>query len=543
MPVIDTLKQTVSDFNSIKEAMGYIGFSVNNDPTSTYGNKIKSLKNELDSVDSLSAQVNSLQGQVSSLTTQNTNLNSTITEDNNNFSNIYDAIVSKGQTPVENDRSTYAQAILDIEGGSGSGGEITDAGYLFYEGARKEAIDTLLGMCANVTSWYRAFYYCPIPNGKRVVADLTHLSADNDNMRVFNETYPENNNAEITLVVKSNKFFRLAFSDVDSGRKLGLVNIEVHDISNGGFTTLQGVFYQSNNVKSILMDADCSNVTNMKEAFYQFNYDMITNAIHDLDLTSWGIDWTKINALSGAFRNSRFLTSIKLGNNAVIGNVDAYYAFANCISLKTLYMDIEDTQAVSNESYRNLFDNCNQLEEIVTTKEKWVIYNCTMRMFINCKKLTNIPHIELHICSTNMHNTTEYMYENCVATEIWISIIYEDTTQLWCQCTFLNCKQLEYVRGNFDMSRISNNSTGIFSGCTSLKCIETTGSFGGERSDTNLTLDLSASPVFEIENFLNNLDANESGKVHTIKLHSTVYGSLTDAVKELATSKGYTLSQ
>lgn len=44
-------------------------------------------------------------------------LNNQVAIDNNDFSNIYDAIVAKGQTPTKSDRDTYAPAILAIDGG------------------------------------------------------------------------------------------------------------------------------------------------------------------------------------------------------------------------------------------------------------------------------------------------------------------------------------------------------------------------------------------------------------------------------------------
>ena len=44
-------------------------------------------------------------------------LNDQVAVDNSNFSNIYDAIVAKGQTPTKSDRDTYAPAILAIDGG------------------------------------------------------------------------------------------------------------------------------------------------------------------------------------------------------------------------------------------------------------------------------------------------------------------------------------------------------------------------------------------------------------------------------------------
>lgn len=56
--------------------------------------------------------------QLNTVATTLQNLRNQISIDNTDFSNIYDAIVEKGQNPDVNDRDTFAQAILAINGSS-----------------------------------------------------------------------------------------------------------------------------------------------------------------------------------------------------------------------------------------------------------------------------------------------------------------------------------------------------------------------------------------------------------------------------------------
>jgi hypothetical protein len=106
---------------------------------------------------------------------------------------------------------------------------------------------------------------------------------------------------------------------------------------------------------------------------------------------------------------------------------------------------------------------------------------------------------------------------------------------------FYRCGELENIKGNLDLSGAIN--TNLFSNCTNLKTIETSGGLYTKITTSSVTLDLSASSVFDIEHFLNQLASNDTGLTRIIKLSATVYNGLTDEVKELATSKNYTLSK
>lgn len=85
-----TLSNLRSGILLIQSAMNNLGLDGSSSML-TWGTQLNTLRNTIDS------------------------LNAAILEDDNNFNDIYNAIVDKGQTPVENDRSTYAPAIENIE--------------------------------------------------------------------------------------------------------------------------------------------------------------------------------------------------------------------------------------------------------------------------------------------------------------------------------------------------------------------------------------------------------------------------------------------
>lgn len=58
--------------------------------------------------------MNTWASQINTLIESSGELNNTIISNNLDFDNIYNAILEKGQNPVYEDRSTYADAILNI---------------------------------------------------------------------------------------------------------------------------------------------------------------------------------------------------------------------------------------------------------------------------------------------------------------------------------------------------------------------------------------------------------------------------------------------
>lgn len=540
----DVIGRAIDNFNSIKNALDYVGVDTASITSDEYGNSIRQFKSSLDKVEVLEEQIVLLDEQIDNLETTNSELSNEIENKDSDFADIYDAIVEKGQNPNKEDTGSYADAILSIEtggGGSGEDYEINNACHLFgYESgtsARANLIDTLLPHCKNVTNWKEAFIGCLIPNGSVLDIDMTSIK-DDYLTGAFKYASPENANAEITIKVKSNGFFRYAFQFYNDIKKYGLTNIEIKN--TGAPTDLSNCFESCQNVKSLVLDIDASNVQYMNWTFEYFNYYVKDGQLTVLDLSSIGLDGAKLASAQHCFENAKYIEEIKLPEGFVFSNCNLYWFAYLASNLKKINMDIVDSpNGATGNFYVRLFQDCINLEEIVYT-QKWVTYNDMDAWFGNNKKLLAVPPVEMHV--SNNRYKIDYCYYNCESLEeIELYTVYDAVTTMYLNNTFVNCKNLKIIKGNLDLSIVDFTSN-PFAGCTSLERIETTGSLGGTRSLTTMTFDISASPVFDIAHLLNNVASNDSGKTRIIKLNATVYNGLTEEVTTLAATKNYTLA-
>lgn len=196
------------------------------------------------------------------------------------------------------------------------------------------------------------------------------------------------------------------------------------------------------------------------------------------------------------------------------------------------------------------FKQCNKLKSVKTsdptTDNVWVIRGSTNQMFYGCGLLTSIPEIDKRIVANPIDNDMELMFRNCGALQnVTISITDEtgnNTAKTWrAYQMFTNCSSLRNVLGNFDLSRV-NNVDDIFTGCTLLESVQTTGSFGGANTNVDsMTLDFSSSSVFDADTFVKSLAANTSGKTRILKLSAASYSGLTEEAISEAADKNYTL--
>lgn len=182
--VIVTLENVIENFNNIKTAIENMGVTVGDSPKSEYPALIESITTGDTDVDELQSQIETLQAQVDSLEAENTT-NDTY------FGDIYDAIVSKGQTPTESDRSTYALAILAIEtGGSNSGDGVDITQYInttptslynAFGGNDSTPSDVLLPKIVELlnTSSVTTMRYCFTDLTNVTTLDLSHWSFTN----------------------------------------------------------------------------------------------------------------------------------------------------------------------------------------------------------------------------------------------------------------------------------------------------------------------------------------------------------------------------
>jgi hypothetical protein len=566
----EIISRATTNFNNIKDALEFVGVDTSNITSDTYNEEIKALKDKMGDVSEYVEQIEELEAQNTelintnaSLTEQNNNLtnsnlelNNKVTEDNSNFSDIYDAIVEKGQTPTESDRSTYAGAILAIESGGGSTEdyEIRNCYQLFGFGTsttdnyRSNVIDALLPHCKNVINWNSAFYGAKIENGKTVEIDMTKVT-NQDNTWAFFEAMPKTYSAEITLKAKTNAVFRYLFTECNNTNKYGFINAVIDDISDGtNITTLSDLFKSAKGIKSISINAVLNNVKYLNNTFQDMNSSLKSGMLQVLDMSNWGIDWTKIEQLKNMCQGSKYLTEIKLASEApVLTDANPYMAFNGCSYLTKIGIGFKDTSSKSDYMiYSDLFNGCSKLEEVYST-EDWIIRAPIYKMFYGCSKLTKLPTI--HLDNWTLCNNTTYSYQSafygCSALEeITIYLDQEPSTtgySIGIAQFFYNCSKLKAIKGAFNMNNISQYSSMIFYKCGALETIETNGCICNITT-ANYTFDISASPVFNISKFINDLVANTTGKTRTIKLHADVYNALTDETIALATTKNYTLA-
>lgn len=558
--VISTLENVIEDFDNIKAGMEYVGLTVGTDSTNTYGDKIKTLKKELEKVESLE--------------TVNENLNTQISIDNADFNNIYNAIVKKGQMPLQEDRSTYAGAILAIESGSSSGGsgvELTNLAYFFYNNVRTP--DDYWEFVTNkVTDMNNMLNNATLTAGNTYLIDLTScvneaavtnllydldlstsgtvdlvfkVGVNNTSLKglIFGSSTPSSTSKKINFSFDEN-------SDVSNISSLRSTityhcfnNINLSKLSNAPLISMYQTF-----IGSILLGTCDFNSINtaLVSTFYRcFDSFNSSYGVKSIDISNWSFD--SATTVESMFYKSG-LNTIVFGSKALKDmKKTSMFSYS---AITTLHLNIEDTlnKHVDNN---NMFDNCTSLLS-VTSDNPWVLVgnNCD-KLFNNNNKLTQIP--EIHLVLLNDNKSTDlylgyYAFRGCYALEdinIYIELKKEDENNTFypqnCSYMFYNCSSLKNIRGNLDLSLV-NNVSNMFYNCSALETIETSGSICGSVAKSSLTLDLGASEVFDIVGFINQLASNNSGYTRTIKLNATVYSALSEETIALAATKNYTLA-
>jgi hypothetical protein len=216
------------------------------------------------------------------------------------------------------------------------------------------------------------------------------------------------------------------------------------------------------------------------------------------------------------------------------------YAFNNC-KLNNIKINMNNTKdAKSNCSYMLAGS---KIKTITSDNEYLETFGSCYQMFKESTLLTSLPKLKINM-NNNNRCSAEAMFCRCYGLENINIEIINDATNIYnsqnFNYAFEDCNNLKNIHGNLDLTYLNNN-TSMFKNCSSLESIETTGSIGGGSSNSSITLDLSASSVFNAASFIQSLAANNSGKTRIIKLHSNVLSGLSAEITALATSKNYTL--
>lgn len=467
-----TLQNVCNAFNNILEAFANIGIDCSNLTADSYGQTIKNIGTQLDE------------------------LESKISEDNTNFNDIYNAILNKGQEPIEDDRSTYAEAINNITTGSGDDdSDDSDSGEINIHYSSDRGGDSIFISSPRIYSMFDTETTNKI---KSVAVELTYT--DSLENTVASLSIDEMSSTHYTGVISGNTvtFSDLDFSDTNGGYEMtfensegtnvsstvysdnkllkakytvtlsdnstaefidgkkesnaGLFSVSISDNTDGKITTLAKRFMNWNGIKDITLTGNFSNVTSVYEMFQKFNNKAVDGMLVDLDLSGVNFNSDKLVDMCSFCWNSENLKTVKMNENFTAYG-DVSYAFEGCASLETVDIDLDPS--------------------------------CINGLFAGCSLLKS--------AKINMEDT-----------EFW-----EDQP---------------------------------FADCSSLVSIVTSGAICSDASVNTLTLDLSASDVFKGSEFLNSLGSNNSGQTRIIKFSKVVYDALTEDDKSVASTKNYTLA-
>lgn len=461
--------------------------------------------------------------------------------------------------------------VLGVVGTLTSGSSSIDLSvldYFFYKNVRKIADFPSLVSQKSKSMKY-AFAEAEFPVGTYTI-DLDNIN-DSTNAFTFSKVKPlgvvdlifkapSNNasNALLSLMASESlapgsvsKYFNVSFGSIGGTNKslrslfmnqyLGTVDLT--NLASQRTPSIYQLFRGAEVVNNIvgLNGLDLSACTDAGYAFYQLNYNS-GRVLESLDVSNI-LESSSIINLSHLADSSR-IKSISLGSASITKqNIECMFGYNNKLETLQGTLDIDQTSECS--GYNNsLFINCQKLQSVQSLRP-WHLCTNSKSVFDGCAALTSVPEINMHIVGSFKDDFNRFFYACASLVDVTFNIVYDSETlglSYW-DYAFRGCTNLQHVRGNFDMSR-AKNFNGVFYGCSSLVSIETTGSFGGHatiKTTSALTLDLSASSVFDANGLIESLASNESGATRNLKFSAVSYSAITEQNRALAVTKKYTL--
>ena len=275
-----------------------------------------------------------------------------------------------------------------------------------------------------------------------------------------------------------------------------LTSLDVSGFNTSNATDMTLMFYNCKNLTSLDVSSfNTSKVTRMRNTFgYLEN-------ISSLDVSLF--DTSKVTSMEQMFLNCSKLTSIDLSNFNTSNVTRMYGMFKSCSSLISLDLSNFDTSQVTSMAY--MFNYCRFLTSLNISNFDTSKVTDMSYMFYYCEYLTS-----LDISDFNTSNVT-------------------NMNQM-----FYNCPKLKNIVGTLNMQKVTSASN-MLEYCSALE----------EVHIHNLGVDLKLSNSYKITHdclveLINNLQTVTSTK--TLTLGSTNLAKLTDAEKQVATNKGWTLA-
>lgn len=412
-------------------------------------------------------------------------LRNQISADDTDFSNIYDAIVQKGQSPDEEDRDTYAPAILAISGG-GSGvldtlsvtpstqaQSITPpAGTDGYNRVNVSAVDASIDsdiVAGNIKSGVNILGVQGTYTGQAPSLQTKSVNPTTSQQVVE----PDNGYDGLSAVTVG-----AVTSSIDSNIQAGNIKSGVNILGVSGTYTGGGSNYQQKTVtpsaSQQVVSAD-SGYDALSQVTVNGSSNLVAGNIKK-DVEIFGVTGTLESG--GVTLNPHPTTLAYAGCQGDTGHTDVLPADGSWTQ------SVDLTNINTSQGLRYLFQN-----------------NTT---------ITNVD-----LTGWDFSNVTDVRY------------------------MFNGCTNLVSVVGSLDLNKATSVS-GIFNGCTSLVNLPIK-SFGFGTTTNTLTLDLSTCTSLDADTMIQNMNTNSSGKTRIIKLAAAIYNNLSSTTTAAAASKNITL--
>lgn len=448
----------------------------------TLRNYIAQIQNAMDNMDldgeqSMSTWATQLTGLVNSL-------NGQISADDSDFSNIYDAIVAKGQNPDEEDRDTYAPAILAISGGGSAN------------------LDTL-----NVTP--------------------------STSQQTLTPTAPLDGWDEVIVAAVT--------SSIDA-------NILAENIKDGvTILGVQGTLDTTPNLQNKTVSPSTSQQTIQADNNYDgldtVTVEAVTSSI-DANIQAGNIKagvqiLGVVGDYSGGGSNYQQKTVTPSASQQVVSADSGYDALSQVIVNGS-----SNLVAGNIKKDVEIFGITGSYEGAGITLNSHPVnlqYACTDgASYANVLPADGSWTTHVDLTGITGTNNMRYMFNNnTVVTDLDLTGWTIPDIAIACTSMFNGCSNLQHIRGSLSFAKTTNFSS-MFANCSSLITCGIV-NFGFSATSTSLTLDLSASAVLDATSMISNMDTNSSGKTRILKLHSTVLSGLSQATLDLAASKNITL--
>ena len=161
--------------------------------------------------------------------------------------NLVDNLVEKGVSATSDETFTsLVPKVLDIQSG-GSDLVIDDASYLFYNGARLNALNELLNVCQSVTYCNNMFYQCPN------LTEIDLSSFDTSECVSFGNMFqscPKLTNVNVSNFDTSKvTVMSSMFRNCPQLKRLDISSFTTESLATNAY-----MFYQSNNLKTLIIN-------------------------------------------------------------------------------------------------------------------------------------------------------------------------------------------------------------------------------------------------------------------------------------------------